>query len=421
MALLIDDTADKTTFWETTFIVTKAIIGGGVLSIPFAVGQGGGVVVVLMCVLSCIAAWSAVLIGKVMVRTQRMARDMMVPAEEVDWPFFGFCAYGEKGRAFCTVVFIMELWMMLLSYLVTNGVNINIIFPGVSRRWGIAISGSLAFVLLFASTKTIAQISAVGTFATIIGVCSLGLSAYMMPEWSMDHHSMKLVDLGQLPVSVGLLQFCFVAHAALPSIYRNVAKQEEWTKAVAYAFTFATVVYMFLALLAYYVYGTFAKQNMLENVGRTLSGDAIPGCAFIYIIATACFAINLESAFPVFAAGLTVAGESWLGLPDTATAPRFAFKFMFMLSTTVLAVIFADCMSMVTSLTGCITATLTSIMMPLIILIMLERKTKTDGGGAAIYCAATCVVAYGLFIIIFGSYTNVMNILANLLGTEGAV
>eukprot|EP00404_Azadinium_spinosum_P038298 CAMPEP_0180653588 /NCGR_PEP_ID=MMETSP1037_2-20121125/54177_1 /TAXON_ID=632150 /ORGANISM="Azadinium spinosum, Strain 3D9" /LENGTH=55 /DNA_ID=CAMNT_0022679671 /DNA_START=8 /DNA_END=172 /DNA_ORIENTATION=- len=52
----------------------------------------------------------------------------------------------------------------------------------------------------------------------------------------------------------------------------------------------------------------------MANLGRDLDLKPIPGMAFLYIAASSCFWINVQSSFPLFACGLLDAAEHGLGI-----------------------------------------------------------------------------------------------------------
>merc|ERR1740121_2303363 len=159
--------------------------------------------------------------------SQPYAKALKVPANAVDWPFLGFIAMGDAGRALCSFVFVFELWFVLLAYLVANGINANIIFPSVPNEVGIVMSGVMAFILLFPSAKMLSYFSIFGILSTVSAVGSLAWSAGAMPKWDIQN-GITWLEVGGLPASIGIIQFCFVAHSAFPTMYRSMKDPSEY-------------------------------------------------------------------------------------------------------------------------------------------------------------------------------------------------
>merc|ERR1712216_666967 len=179
---------------------------------------------------------------------------MGVPACAVDWPFLGFAAFGDTGRAFVSIVFVSELWGALLAFLVANGINLNVLFPAISPALGITMSGVLAFVLLFPSATFISYFACFGILSTVFGVGSLVWTGVAMPDWSFESQGITWVNMPRLPASLGLLQACFLAHSAFPSIYRGMKNPERFSASMSIAFSFAATFYMLVGLLAYFMF-----------------------------------------------------------------------------------------------------------------------------------------------------------------------
>jgi amino acid permease len=351
--------------------------------------------------------WTAMLIGDLMECTEELVRQEQMDESAHDWPFLGWVAAGEAGRTVVTVCQLGELWGVMLTFLVVNGVNLNLIFPAVSKEMGIIIGGVLSFLLLFPSAKMLSYFSSVGIFATILAVGSLFWSSESMDVWASEEESMTLLDITQVPMALGIIQFCFVAHGALPTMYREMKRpHKDYKPAMRRAFSFAGLFYLTVGFFAYCVYGMEARPNFMENLGRTLDLKLIPGKAFLYLLATAFFAMNIQCSFPLFAMGLIAASELKLGISENSFAMRAVWKFAFLTFTTFFAVALKDCMAPVLSLVGCVCATNTCLLFPMLFTLKLAKTSvaqKIVMGIALVYSAYTLIV---------GTYRDVLNIAA---------
>merc|ERR1711918_198958 len=95
------------------------------------------------------------------------------------------------------------------------------------------------------------------------------------------------------------------------------------------SFIFAGLFYCIVGLIAFAVYGSYAQDSFMKNLGRDLDLRPIPGKAFLYIICSACFFINLQATFPLIAMGLIASSEEALGITANRSL-RIVWKALFM-------------------------------------------------------------------------------------------
>eukprot|EP00746_Dinoflagellata_sp_MGD_P020892 gnl/MRDRNA2_/MRDRNA2_14871_c0_seq1.p1 gnl/MRDRNA2_/MRDRNA2_14871_c0~~gnl/MRDRNA2_/MRDRNA2_14871_c0_seq1.p1 ORF type:complete len:161 (-),score=10.92 gnl/MRDRNA2_/MRDRNA2_14871_c0_seq1:678-1124(-) len=146
----------------------------------------------------------------------------------------------------------------------------------------------------------------------------------------------------------------------------------------------------------------------MENLGRNLLNQPIPGMSFLYLVATFCFAVNLQCSFPIFATALMAPSEICLGIQNSNVVVRILWKAVFMLGTTALGIVLKDCMSEVQSLTGCFCSTFTCLLMPLVFSL---RMCKI---GRSIRFVTILAILYGLYVLLYGTYSNVLHIIVKL-------
>jgi amino acid permease len=407
----IKNHSQKTTLNETSMNTALALVGSGVLGIPYAFGQSGFLCGAVLAVVALLCMWTALLIGELMECTEPMARAEVIEESAHDWPFIGWAAFGDVGRAVVTCCQLGELWGVMLGFLVVNGVNMNLIFPRLSNEVCIIICGCFSFLLLFPSAKTLSYFSGVGICATLLAVGSLVWSAESMAVWESQVEGIKWLDYTQIPMAVGIIQFCFVAHGALPTMYREMkSPRAEYAPAMKRAFVFAGIFYMAVGGFAFYVYESQAQPNFMANLGRDLSLQLIPGKAFLYMVATAFFYINIQFSFPLFALGLVTASELGLNIARRGFAIRTLWKITFLAFTTGIAVLLKDCMAPVLSLVGCFCATNTCLLFPMIFTLKLRKTSRMNK------VVIGFALIYGFYTLIFGSYHNVTVIMDMLSG-----
>lgn len=403
---IADDVASKTTLNETTVNASLTLIGCGVQGIPYAFGQAGAVSGAMLLLIAGICCWTAILLGRLMGATKPLALEHGLSDDGHDWPFLGFAAFGDAGRAFCSAVFVSELWFCLVALLVINGINLNLIFPKLlTVAQGIIWSGVVSFLLLFPSAKLLAYFSVFGILSTVLAVGSLIWSAEAMTTWQMQVE-VDIVKLENIPLALGIFQFCFVAHSIFPSMYRGMQNpKRDYSRAMVRSFIFAGLFYLLVGTIAFLVYGSRAQSSFMANLGRELDLTEIPGKAFLYIICSACFVINLQATFPMLAMGLIAASENALNIARSGLLLRMLWKAIFMAATTAVAVVLRRCMSPVQSLVGCFCATNTCLLLPVLFSLKILQP------GVATKAMMVVMLMYSVYILVYGTYTNVETIL----------
>eukprot|EP00450_Noctiluca_scintillans_P023803 CAMPEP_0194524050 /NCGR_PEP_ID=MMETSP0253-20130528/59096_1 /TAXON_ID=2966 /ORGANISM="Noctiluca scintillans" /LENGTH=461 /DNA_ID=CAMNT_0039368641 /DNA_START=14 /DNA_END=1399 /DNA_ORIENTATION=+ len=406
------DTWRKTTLWQTTVNATLLLCGAGVLSIPYAIGQGGVCIGFILILLAGVCCWTSILIGNLMRDMPPYADKYSEPQESMDWPFLGFVACGKVGRSCCSFIFMCELWFLMLSYLVTNGINLNVVFPSVfSRARGIVFSGVLSLILLFPSPKMLSYASITGIISAVVAVASLAWSAAAMPAWEVEESSIVWVQTSKVAEAVGILQFCFVAHSAFPTVYRNMEDTKKYSKAMSWSFAFSGLFYFLVGFGAYFVYGSSARPSFMMNLGRDVHLQPLLGLGFLYTVASFCFAVNLQFSFPLFAAGLVATSEALLGISGRVIL-GVCWKIVLMIVTTFLAYVMRNCMQSVVSLTGTFCATFTCLLLPFFFSLRICSMSRCSQVAAAVG------IVYGLWILTYGTYTNVVNIVNTIVSAQ---
>lgn len=401
------DLESKTTLNETTVNASLTLIGCGILGVPYAFGQAGLVSAAMMLLIAGICAWTAILIGRLMSATKPLALEHGLSEDAHDWGFLGFAAFGDAGRAWCSAVFVSELWFCMVALLVMNGINLNLILPEqLTVERGIIGSGVVSFLLLFPSAKVLAYFSVFGILSTVLAMGSLIWSAEAMTKWQMQV-DVELIRVENVPLALGIFQFCFVAHSIFPSMYQGMQNPgRDYNKAMTRSFIFAGLFYLVVGTIAFLVYGRHAQSSFMANLGRELDLNEIPGKAFLYIICSACFVINLSATFPVIAMGLIAASENALKLSQAGFLPRMLWKAIFMGATTAVAVVLRQCMSPVQSLVGAFCATNTCLLLPMLCSLKILEL------GMASKVAMFVLLIYSVYILVSGTYTNVEKILS---------
>jgi len=124
---------------------------------------------------------------------------------------------------------------------------------------------------VFVPLPLLSYASLLGIASTIflIGVVFVdGLSKFDAPGslWSPAETSFSFCNLEELGLAFGLFMAGFGAHAALPSLARDMAEPHRFNEAMNYSFGFATAVYTLIGMAGYLMFGNDVYDEISQNL-----------------------------------------------------------------------------------------------------------------------------------------------------------
>lgn len=224
---LTEDNAQhkECTQFETTCNLLSVITGSGMLSLPYAAAIGGWITLPCLAVLCLIYMYTfhllAVSIEKHYnnVKNQRFKTHIL--DYNIDYITFGKLAFGRYGDRIIMCIFGSELFLALMSFLMNIGININIniIAANLSVEKGIIIGAIVTAVLALTDLKVMAYSSVIGLILTLLTIVSIVLSGMNLAtegnESLLETRRYDMIDPPKIPISLGLIAFCFGGHGTL--------------------------------------------------------------------------------------------------------------------------------------------------------------------------------------------------------------
>ncbi|KAL7149211.1 hypothetical protein ABFS83_05G024500 [Erythranthe nasuta] len=268
-------------WWYSTFHNVTAMVGAGVLSLPFAMsdmGWGPGVtVMILSWIITLYTLW------------QMVEMHEMVPGKRFDrYHELGQHAFGEKLGLYIVVPqqVVVQVSTCII-YMVTGGTSLkkfhDTVRPnevGSIKLTGfIAIFAAAQFLLSlspnFNSISLISLVAAVMslTYATIAWVASLtrGVSSDVSYTLRGASDAAKVLNFFN---ALGNIAFAYAGHsvvleiqATIPSTPEKPSKKPMW-KGVIFAYAIVAICYFPVAFVGYYVYGNSVDDNILVTLEK---------------------------------------------------------------------------------------------------------------------------------------------------------
>ncbi|CAN1812757.1 Amino acid transporter AVT1I, partial [Linum perenne] len=222
-----------TTLLRTCFNGINAMLGIGILSISYALSQGGWLSLALLVLLAILCFYTGLLLRRC------MDSDMLIKT----YPDIGMRAFGKKGRVFVSVFLYLELYLVAVEFLILEGDNLNKLFPHKTFKiGGLGIGGKEAFTVISAlvilpttwitNLGVFAYVSVVGVLASVVlVVCLLWIGAIDDVGFHQNGH---LLNLEGLPTAISLFTFCYCGHAVFPTLYTSMKHKTQFWKIAIY-------------------------------------------------------------------------------------------------------------------------------------------------------------------------------------------
>lgn len=389
----------------TSLTVSKVMIGFFFVGLPHAMRAGWLASPIFFVLIVFANGYTSQLVGSLM----DIARPLAKEDEEnrPDLPFLGQVAFGDNARKFFNVVLISERWLILVFILLLNSSTVNVLFPQLRQIYGVGISGLLFFLTMLTPPSWLLRFSAMGIFCVILTVACLLWSACAMPKWGIEVDTFGAIHIPSIAGSLGVFQSLVGgSQLCLPRIYRVMSHPHgefpsRIMEAVAKGFALGTFVLMCLSLLGFTIYGSQAQASFLDNVGRNLDLQMIPGLQWLHSLCNACLIVAIVSAAPLLTSPLVDATQSVVGIGKSHWTIRLAWKAALIAIAAVAALFLEGSVAAVQSLIGTLFETISCLIWP----ILCSLKIMPTGYGNKILMFM--ILVYATFVMIWATYVNI--------------
>lgn len=317
----------QSTFCQTLFNATALMVGIGMLSEPLAFSYAGWIGGTLI-----IASY-----GFVTCYTAKFLASIVISDSSVrSYADIGQRAFGARSVPFVNFLFCFETLSVGVVLVTLYADSLSAIVPAFSSNaykiLGLFILTPAAFLPLSFLSYT----SLVGIVSTVFLVAVIfidGFSKFDAPGslWSPAETSLSISNLQELGLAFGLFMAGFGAHAALPSLARDMAEPHRFSEAMNYSFCFATTVYAVIGSAGYLMFGTNVSDEVSQNLLQ------VPGYSpTLNRLALWMLVLTPLTKFPLTTRPLNLALECLLGLDnytsddsevDQKPSAILAFKF----------------------------------------------------------------------------------------------
>ncbi|XP_021768861.1 amino acid transporter AVT1I-like [Chenopodium quinoa] len=386
----------NTSFFKTLFNGLNAIIGVGLLSMPYALASGGWLSLILLLAISGAAGYAGVLTKRCMDANPKIKT----------YADIGEAAFGKLGKTIVSIVLYVDLYLVLTGYLILEGDNLHNLFPNMNIHMkGISIGGKQSFVIIIAvallptvwldNLSILAYISATGVVSALLilgSVLSVGVF-----DGVGFHNKGELLNWKGVPMAMSLYMFSYSANPVFPTLYTSMKKKHHFSKVLIIGFACATICYTSMAILGYLMFGSALQSQITLNLPtHTISSKIAIYTAWISPLSK--YALMME---PVAATT-----ESWFPKYQKNKGFKILLRTILVATQVVVAVtipFFGSLMSLV----GALLSATASITIPCLCYLKISKKS----GRSIEHMFIMLLILLSLVIVALGTYTSLRSII----------
>ncbi|XP_059645286.1 amino acid transporter AVT1I-like [Cornus florida] len=384
-----------TSFIRTCFNGLNALSGVGILSIPYALSQGGWLSLIILFVVAIICFYTGLLLQRC------MNANLLIKT----YPDIGELAFGGKGRAVVSIFMYLELYLVAVEFLILEGDNLNKLFPNTGFHiGGLKIGGKQGFVLLTAlvvlpttwlrSLGMLAYVSAGGVFASIVLVGSVFYVGAI--DGVGFHERGELMNWRGMPITMSLFTFCYCGHAVFPTLSNSMKDKRQFPKVLLVCYVLSTISYGSMAIIGYLMYG----ENLMSQVTLNLPTRSISSKIAIYTTL-----INPITKYAIIVTPIATALEATFPFKNSRSI-SLLIRTVLLISTVIVALavpFFAYVMAFI----GAFLSVSGAILFPCLCYLKITKGSLSFGSEMMLIVA---ILVMGVFVSVVGTYTSVKKI-----------
>ncbi|CAL4975427.1 unnamed protein product [Urochloa decumbens] len=408
--LLLRQGTGGASFSRSCLNLSNVISGVGMLSVPYALAQGGWLSLALFALVGAVCYYT----GELVARCMRAGGGGAGAVRS--YPDIGQLAFGAAGRKAIGAVMYAELYLVAISFLVLEGDNLDKLLPGaaVALPGGCLLHGRQLFILAAAAVilpttwlrdlSVLAYVSAVGLVASAALTASLVWAG--VAEHGFHAKDGNVFSLAGLPTSLSLYFVCFSGHGVFPTVYTSMRHKKDFTKVLLASSVLCSLNYAVTAVLGYLIYGDDVKSLVTLNLP---SGKVYTRVAILTTLVTplAKYALVIQPITAGVEEKLLLTGAGTTGQGGNGFLRRAAIS-TGVLASTVVAACTVPFFGYLMSFIGSSLNVTVAVLFPCLSYLRIYGPRGGLGRGEAVGIVGILVV--GVCVAVVGTYTSVHQI-----------
>ncbi|KEH22922.1 transmembrane amino acid transporter family protein [Medicago truncatula] len=254
---------------------TNLLCGIGLMTMPYAVKEGGFLSLALLLLFAVICCYTGILLMRCL---------QSYPGLDT-YPDIGQAAFGYAGRLGIAIILSLELFGASVEFLTLVSDNLSALFPNTSMIVaGTELSTHQVFTIAAAllvlptvwlkNLSLLSYISVGGIFATVIvALCLFWVGA--IDQVGFINPGNKLLDIKNISVSIGLFGFAFTGHAVFPNVYSSMKDQSKFPLVLYISFAISVIMYTSVGAVGYLMFGDKIESQFTLNMPKELYASQI--------------------------------------------------------------------------------------------------------------------------------------------------
>ncbi|XP_002993770.2 amino acid transporter AVT1B [Selaginella moellendorffii] len=262
------------TFFQATLNGINVLAGVGVLSTPYALKQGGWIGAIILLLFAVVCCYTGILLRKCLESEPGL----------VTYPDIGQAAFGRIGRLVISIILYVELYACCVEFLILEGDNLASLFPNARFSYnGHKMESQKVFSMIAAlfilptvwlrDLSLLSYISAGGVVTSIIVVVSVWWVGAV--DGVGFRNTGSFINFGNLPVSIGLIGFCFSGHAVFPNIYSSMKDRAQFNRVLQLCFLLCILMYGGVAIMGFKMFGAETQSQVTLNLPKQFVASKI--------------------------------------------------------------------------------------------------------------------------------------------------
>ncbi|KAK9061278.1 hypothetical protein SSX86_018458 [Deinandra increscens subsp. villosa] len=265
----------QSSFAQSVMNGMNVLCGVGILSIPYAVKEGGWVGLLLLFLFGVLSFYTGILL--------RSCLDSQPGLET--YPDIGQAAFGTTGRLIVSIILYVELYSCCVGYIILESDNLSSLFPNAHLNLGgiildahyiFAITMTLAVLptVYLRDLSILSYISVGGVVASIlVAICLFWVG--LVDKVGFQIENTKALNLSSFPVAIGLYGYCYSGHAVFPNIYTSMKNKSQYPMFIITSFGICGFLYISVAVIGYMMFAESTESQFTLNLPRNSVASSI--------------------------------------------------------------------------------------------------------------------------------------------------
>lgn len=268
--------------------IVIAIIGAGVLGLPYAFAKAGWLSgLILLFVAAILSYWGMMLLVFSRRKMEESRPDCPPIATFGD---LGFQLYGSRAYAFIDILLCLSQGGFCVAYLIFIGENVSSIFGGNSSKKGFIIACVAPVEIVLSWLRSLTYLAPFSLFADVVKMAALSMILfYDVRELQDFQGASAFTSASSIPFFLGIAVYAFEGVGMTLPLELSVKDKNKFGSTLALALSIIAVVYALFGSMGYLAFGKETRDIITLNLPQGI----ITHCVKVG------FCISLFFTFPV--------------------------------------------------------------------------------------------------------------------------